>query len=130
MRRAPATETVAFDESGESPSLARSNHVDHIVLGELVDEPFIADLDLNCRIFQSEFAQHLCWRDAGLGEMALHRLIGSLRGFLFDQPQLNRLISVRRDSLPLYDHTWAGFDHRNRRYAAVRRKDLSHSQFL
>src|SRR5262249_32307319 len=84
----------------------------------------------NRRVLQAEFAQDLSRRDAGLGEMAFHGLVGALRGFVFDQPQLNRLIPVRRDGLPLHDHTRAGFNHRDGRYAAVRRKDLSQPQLL
>src|SRR5262249_11343063 len=99
-------------------------------LGELINEHLIADVDFNRRVLQAEFAQDLRRRDAGLGEMAFHGLVGALRGFVFDQPQLNRLIPVRRDGLPLHDHTRAGFDHRDGRYAAVRRKDLSHPQLL
>ena len=81
-------------------------------------------------LVNADFPKYPSRRNAGALEVALGGFVYPPRGFIFNESELHRVITICIDGLLLYDNAWAGLEDRNRRYRTILQEQLRHPEFL
>src|SRR5215813_13612982 len=129
VRPREATEGPPFDHACKSVPFRGSRYIDTIAgLEQVRSLNLLPDLKLR-HIVQTKFLQNFEGALAGLGHMALLRLVDSLI-LLAAEAHLDGAVAVFCIFLFLHDNAWAGLDNRDRNDISVRVIELRHANFF
>src|SRR5262245_43526037 len=129
VRPREAAEGPPFDYARESVSLRGSRYIDTIAgLEQVRSLNLLPDLKLR-HIVYAKFLQNFEGALAGLGHMALLRLVDSLI-LLAAEAHLDGAVAVFGIFLFLHDNAWAGLDNRDRNDISVRIIELRHANLF
>src|SRR5437868_4569571 len=147
MRLGAAAEMVPAHNARESSTLAGSGHVDELLVLEDIDQNFVTDLDLTVRFRRrilasrlllarfygsrnGDFLHEFHGRQIVLSEVSLHRLGNALAFYEFDEPNLDRVVSVTRRILALRNHARTGLQNGDRANLTSVIEELRHADFF
>jgi hypothetical protein len=122
-----AVEVVTLDAPGEAPPFGRADNVHAIPDGEHVSGKALAFLHVS--FLYTKFTQVLDCRQVALLKVSA-LAAGQPVGGNFLKAQLHGGVAIVFSSADLRYKAWASLDDGDRRYSAVRVKDLAHADFL
>src|SRR5262245_39249800 len=117
---------VALHQTREAATLADPDHV-HLVLGlKLINQDFVAGLQVTRPAVETELADKLRAFDSGLLQVPRGRLVDPRRLDELEQAKLHRVIAVGSRRLALHHHARTRLEQSHRNHLPVRPEDLRH----
>src|SRR5262249_53233281 len=106
VRAFAAAKVMALDKTREAAALADADHIDLVLRLELIDQDFIAGLQVARSAVEPELTDELGALDSGFLQVPGGWLIEACRLDKLKQSELDSIVAVGGRRLALHHHAW------------------------